>query len=99
MESLRASQGRKRAWIYALTTLVLLLGTLLLLWAHWVGTAEFHTLLEAIGTLLALITGTMALVRYYAKKSSTFLVLGAGLLGTAVLDGFHTLVTSSSFTV
>jgi signal transduction histidine kinase/ActR/RegA family two-component response regulator len=98
MEGLRPSQGRKRGWIYALTTLVLVFGGFLLYRARWEGNAQFHTLLEAVATLLALITGAMALVRYYAKKSSTFLILGAGLLGTAFIDGFHAVVTSSFFT-
>jgi len=98
MEALRLGRSRKRAWTYVLTTLLVLLGGFLLGRARWEGTAESHTLLEAIATLLAFITGAMALVRYYAKKSGKFLILGAGLLGTAVIDIFHTVVTSSSFT-
>jgi signal transduction histidine kinase/DNA-binding response OmpR family regulator len=98
MEYLRSGKGRRRGWIYGLTTLGLLFGGFLLYGAHWEGTAEFHTFLEATATLVALITGAMALVRYYAKKNSTFLILGSGLLGTAIIDGFHTVVTSSLFT-
>ncbi|HEY6349094.1 MAG TPA: ATP-binding protein [Candidatus Angelobacter sp.] len=98
VEHLRLSQVQRRAWTYALTVLVLLLGSFLLHGSQWEGSAEFHTLLEAIATVLALITGVMALVRYYARKSSTFLVLGSGLLGTAFIDGFHTVVTSTGFT-
>jgi signal transduction histidine kinase/ActR/RegA family two-component response regulator len=99
MEGSRPNQGRRRAWTYTLTTLGLLLTTLLLHGTHWQGSAELHTLFEVVATLLALIAGAMALIRYYAKKSSTFLILGAGLLGTAVIDGFHTVVTSSFFTL
>ncbi|HJX83639.1 MAG TPA: histidine kinase dimerization/phospho-acceptor domain-containing protein, partial [Candidatus Angelobacter sp.] len=98
MERPRPSQGRKRGWMYVVTTLVLLVGGFLLYGAHWVGNAEFHTLLEAIATLLAFVTGAMALVRYYAKKNSAFLILGSGFLGTAFIDGFHAIVTSSFFT-
>ena len=98
MEDLQSGQGRRRGWTYGLTILVLLLGGFLLHGRNWQGTAELHTLLEAIATLLALITGAMALVRYYARKSSTFLILGAGLLGTALIDAFHMLVTASFFT-
>ncbi|HWZ43284.1 MAG TPA: ATP-binding protein [Candidatus Saccharimonadales bacterium] len=99
MKGPRPSQGRIRGWTYVLVTLSLLFGTFLLDGATWVGNSELHTLLEVITTLLALITGAMALVRYYAKKSSTFLLLGTGFLGISVIDGFHTVVTASFFTV
>jgi signal transduction histidine kinase/DNA-binding response OmpR family regulator len=98
MEDLQSRPSRRRGWVYGLTTLVLLFGGFLLNGARWEGNAQLHTLLEAIATLLAFVTGAMALVRYYAKKRSTFLILGAGLLGTAVIDAFHTVVTSSFFT-
>jgi signal transduction histidine kinase/CheY-like chemotaxis protein len=61
----------------------------------WKSNGEMHTLLESITTLLALISGLMSLVRYYTKKSSTFLLLGSGFLGTAVLNGYHAAITSS----
>jgi signal transduction histidine kinase/DNA-binding response OmpR family regulator len=77
---------------------VLLVGGLPIYRARWQSSSEFHTLLEVIAASLAFITGTMALVRYYAKKNSTFLILGAGFLGTALLDGYHALITSSFFT-
>jgi PAS domain S-box-containing protein len=61
----------------------------------WQSGGEFHTLLELGATLLALIVGIMALLRYYSRNDSVFLVVGAGFLGTAFLDGYHALVTSS----
>ena len=61
----------------------------------WHGDAEFHTVLEFLATLLALITGVMALVRYYAKRSSMFLLIGSGFLGASFLDAYHALITSS----
>ena len=63
--------------------------------ATWHGDAEFHTVLEFVATLLALITGAMALVRYYAKRSSMFLLIGSGFLGASLLDAYHALITSS----
>src|SRR3984893_4649217 len=54
-----------------------------------------HTLLQTMGTVLLLIGGAMSLVRYYTKKSSTFLLLGSGFLGTALLNGYHGAITSS----
>ncbi len=63
----------------------------------WQGSAELHTLMEGMATLLALMVGTMALVRFYTKKNDTFLLIGTGFLGTAMLDGYHALVTSAFF--
>ena len=63
----------------------------------WVGSTQLHTLMEGIATLLALIIASMALVRYYTKKDRLFLFIGAGFFGTAFLDGYHTLVTSTFF--
>ena len=53
--------------------------------------------MESVATLLALIVGAMAMVRYYAKKDFTILLIGVGFLFTASLDGFHTVFTSSYF--
>ena len=53
--------------------------------------------MEVVATLLAFIVGIMALVRYYSKKNSTLLIIGAGFIGTAMLDGYHAVVTSSAF--
>jgi PAS domain S-box-containing protein len=64
---------------------------------EWRGSAELHTHMELVATLLAMIVGAMALVRFYSKKDNTFLFIGAGFLGTAFLDGYHTVVTSEFF--
>jgi PAS domain S-box-containing protein len=74
--------------------------TLLLVFApfsDWRGSGEFHTVMEAMATLLAVLVGLMALVRYYSRPNSLFLFIGAGFLGTGFLDGFHTIVTSAYF--
>jgi PAS domain S-box-containing protein len=63
----------------------------------WHGSATLHTVMEAVATLLALTVGAMALVRYYSKKNNTFLLIGTGFLGTAFLDGYHAVVTSTAF--
>ncbi len=65
--------------------------------ATWLGSTELHTLMETAATLLALAVGVIALVRFYSKKNNTFLFIGAGFLGTALLDGYHAVVTSSFF--
>ena len=64
---------------------------------NWKSNLYFHTNLEIISTLIALIVGSLALVRFYTKKSALFLMVGIGFIGTGVLDGYHTLVTSISF--
>jgi len=61
----------------------------------WRSSSQFHTLLETIATLLALMVGVVALVHYYSNPSNRFLFIGVGFLGTALLDGFHTIVTST----
>ena len=53
--------------------------------------------MEAIATLLAIVVGAMAMVRFYAKKDNTFLFIGTGFVGTGLLDGYHAIVTSSFF--
>src|SRR5271163_3535365 len=91
----RANQARRRSISYVVLLVVLILGSFVLHKVSWRGNGEMHTLLETITTVLALISGVMSLVRYYTKKSSTFLLLGSGFLGTAVLNGYHDAVTSS----
>jgi signal transduction histidine kinase/DNA-binding response OmpR family regulator len=95
MKDLRPERALARNFGYVLLLVVLLLGGLVLRKMTWKSNAELHTLLESIATVLALINGAMALVRYYTKKSSTFLLLGSGFLGTALLNGYHAAITSS----
>ena len=79
---------------YAATLVALLAGGLLIRRFPWHGNREFHTVLETIATVLALMTGVIALVRYNARKTPGYLLLGWGFLGTALLDGFHAVITS-----
>lgn len=84
----------KSFWVIGISlTLALILGHD----AGWRGSAELHTVMETVATLLAAIVGAMALVRYYSKKHSVFLFVGVGFLGTAFLDGYHAIVTSTYF--
>ena len=95
-ESTRANP-RRRVAAYWAVGLGLTLAYGLLRGSTWRGSTDLHTHMEAIATLLALVVGVMALVRFYAKKDNTFLFIGTGFLGTAFLDGYHTLVTSHYF--
>jgi two-component system, sensor histidine kinase and response regulator len=97
MVVLRLDQARRRSLAYILLALVVLIGAVPAHRSAWQGTAQLHTLLETVATLLGLVTGAMALLRYYTKKNSTFLLLGTGFLGAALLDGYHAAITSSFF--
>ena len=94
--SLSTTAGR-RAASYCLVGGGLTLAFVLLQGNGWRGSVQLHTVMEAIATLLALIVGAMALVRFYSRRNNTFLFIGVGFLGTAFLDGFHAVVTSAYF--
>lgn len=63
----------------------------------WRGSTELHTDIEIIASILALIVGLVAIVRFYAKKNNTYLFVGTGFIGTALLNCYHAVVTSSFF--
>src|SRR3970282_1607867 len=87
----------RRTGIYMGVSIALCVGSVVLRGPTWQGSRELHTIMEAIATLLALMVGMVALLRFYTKQSDTFLFLGTGFLGTALLDGYHALVTSQWF--
>ena len=64
---------------------------------NWHSTAELHTVMEAIATTLALVVAATTPCRYYSDKDNQFLFIGAGFFATALLDGYHTVVTSMIF--
>ncbi len=86
-----------RSVIYWLTGIVLTAGFLLGLETTWRSGAELHTVMETLSTFLAAIVGALVLVRFYSRKDHMFLYIGAGFMGAAFLDGYHTLVTSTYF--
>ena len=92
---MRINATRARSIAYVSLILALIISAIWLRTLAWQGDAQFHTLLETSGSQLSLVAGGMALVRYYAKKNSTFLILGCAFLGAGVLDGYHALITSS----
>ena len=62
----------------------------------WQGGTELHTVMEVSATLLAAVVGVIALAAYYSRKNSCLLFVGAGFLGTSLLDGYHTAVITSN---
>jgi PAS domain S-box-containing protein len=91
--------SRNRALTYAGISLALLVCSYPIGHARFSGSRELHTLIETASTLLTLVAGVMSLVRYYTGRSRAFLLLGAAFLGAAVLDGCHTILTSSFITI
>lgn len=63
--------------------------------SQWQGSAFMHSIMEVTATLLAFTVGYIAIRRYNATNKYTFLIIGAGFLGTGFLDGYHALVTSA----
>ena len=64
---------------------------------NWHGDAQLHTETEMLATVLALVAGCLAIVNYYSQRTALPLLIGAALLGTAPLDGYHAYVTSDHF--
>jgi disulfide bond formation protein DsbB len=82
---------------YLALTVFLGIGFFALRGSSWTGSEQLHTIFEVICSLLALVIGVFSLVRYYSKKERIFLLVGVGFLGTASLDAYHAVVTSSFF--
>ncbi len=88
---------RRRTFVLAVVFLGLAVLMALLRGATWTSGPGLHSTLEACSALLALWVGTLSLVRYYSSRITPYQVIGAGFLGTALLDGYHLLATSEWF--
>ena len=86
-----------RLFTYLATALALVLLSITLRGIAWHGDAELHTIMEVAAALIALAVGGLALLRYHSLKHATFLFVGMGFLGTALLDAYHAAVTSRWF--
>jgi PAS domain S-box-containing protein len=87
-------RGLEHSAMYAIIFFVLVGGSLLLQGnVYWSTGAEAHQIMESVATILAFIIGALALVRYYSRKEATFLLIGCGFLGAALLDLNHALTT------
>ncbi len=92
-----AATVRVRVRAYAVVFVGLLAAYPVLNQMQWHGSTELHTLMEVVATLLALMIGSVALVRYFTKQDNAHLFIGVGFFGAALLDGYHSVVTSSFF--
>ena len=59
---------RRKAIAYGGLFAGLFLGYLLMRGSTWEGSTQLHTLMELAATLLALLVGILALVRFYTKE-------------------------------
>lgn len=91
-------QVKPRHWSSISWIIVALLAAMpfLLVWIRSGGSINLHTNMETVSMLLALVVGLTALARYWASPDLFTLMLGAGFLGAAFLDGYHMLVTSAA---
>jgi len=87
----------KRFQVYLIVAVALSLSSFLLSGSNWHGTNQLHTLMEVLATVLALFVGVLALLRFYSKGGTDFLILGSGFIGVSLLDGYHAIVTSIWF--
>jgi PAS domain S-box-containing protein len=81
---------------YALAAGTLLAGTIPTHRMQWLGTASLHGLLETMAGVLAVVAGASVLVRYCSRRTNSDLLLGAALLGAALLNGFHAAIATFS---
>ena len=91
------SRALLRAVTYGALSVALVIAYGALRGSAWRSSGELHTVMESVATILALVIGAMALVRFYSHKNNTFLFIGTAFLGTALLDGYHAIVTSAYF--
>ena len=88
-------RGSEPVLLYVLLFVVLVAGALVLREnLVWQTGPTAHTVMESISTVLAALIGGLALVRYYSRKQATFLLIGTGFLGAAILNLNHALITS-----
>ena len=85
---------RRLLCLFGAVAVVLATAGGLLQWSPWIGSRLLHTVMEVAGTTIAMIVGLAAFMRYYSRKNNTHLFIATGFVGTALLDGYHAVVTS-----
>ena len=95
--SIRDTLALRRVQTYLAVGLGLIVVFFLVRDSAWQGSKQLHTLMALAATILAASVGILALVRYYTQKNNALLLIGSAFLGTALLDGYHTVVTSTFF--
>ncbi len=94
-ELIGPDRGLEHSALYTVIFLALVGGSMLLQRGDLYRTGPTaHTVMESVATILAFIVGGLALVRYYSRKQVTFLLIGCGFLGAAILDLNHVIGTT-----
>ena len=89
-----ATSAARRKSAYVALLLALLASGIPLARLTATGDPWVHTVIETVATLLACNAGAISLVRYYARNSPSYLLLGTAFLGSGILNGFHAIITS-----
>lgn len=97
VSSLGTNSEARRILALIVVAIVLLAAFPILRMVAWSGDTQVHTIVETVSTLSAFMVGVIALMRHHSRKDTAFLLLGIGFAGTALLDGYHTAVTSEAF--
>lgn len=95
-----ARVGMRRTLLLTTLTIILIASAF---WIHGrqrIGTAELHTIMEVLATVIGGFAAVLAFLRYYARRNSSFmfLCLATGLFATSLLDAYHVVVTSTLIT-
>ena len=80
MPDIDGAVARRRRFAYVATFAALYVAYLYLRDSTWHGDVELHTLMETVATVLSLVVGSLALVRYYSKKDNKFLFIGTAFV-------------------
>ena len=90
---------KKRIVVYTAVVILLVLLRLIVGEIEWRGAANLHTLMEFMAAGLAFFVGTLALVRFYTRKTSVYFFIGTGFFGAGMLDAYHAVraVSMSAF--
>ena len=88
------NRTQERTTVYWILVAVLFMGASLFRRFPFADDQGRHVIWEFVSTTLALVVGSLSLVRYYSKKQDTFLFIGTGFLGAGVLNGYHAVMTS-----
>ena len=83
-----------RVVVYGATALLPIFLFLMMGVWDWYGTTVSHMVTEALASLLALIVGTMALVRYYARRESMYFYIAVAFFVVGLLDAYQAIVTT-----
>ncbi len=89
------SKGPRSVVVSGIAAVLFIVVAMGLQFVPWNGGRELHTIIEVVAMLLAVIVGVLSLARFYSRKNNTFLFLATAFLGTALLDGYHAVVTSN----